>query len=343
MNGAEELLNDIAEREEALQESKRCLELKLGLEAARDHAVLSIPLGGKLLEEALAASTGVAEAEKEAEEAEKMLSLWRCDEEKLGKIMENLKNDTDKIRSLSIRLGAMIYEQCSFSLLDKETYRIVYDDIEEDRKLETAEDAPFFQRLLGSGKAKMRKMGDESRFVSYALIALDSPAPLAGENSVALLSSLKDAHAEKSGHEEEKKALLEKLQSERERGKAAERSISFHADRIRSLKKTEEDAFVSYGSYLFDKGHSWIDKDTPASLLDILEQLLDISREQEALSKEKERIEREARADDYRALIESEEGKILVLEKEKERIDREIAQIKKEIDSLKVRIERLGL
>ncbi len=343
MNGAEELLNEIAEREEALRESIRCVELKLGIAATKNHEVLSIPLGGKLLEEALSASKNVSEAEREEEEAEKILAIWREDEEKLSESIEKIKGISEDIRNLSIRLGAMIYEQCSFSLLDKEAYRIVYDDIDEDRKLEMSEDTPFFARILGSGKAKMRKLGEESRFISYADLALKSSSPLSSENALAMLSSLRQLDEEKKEKESAKNSFVQKLKGEREKGKAAERSISFHAEIIRGLKKSEEEAFVRYGSYLYDKGQNWIDKDTPSSLLDIIEELLKLHREQESLTAEKERIEREGRADDYRALIESEEGKILVLEKEKERIEREIAQIKKEIESLRIRIERLGL
>ena len=55
------------------------------------------------------------------------------------------------------------------------------------------------------------------------------------------------------------------------------------------------------------------------------------------------RLKKEAKADDYKALIEEEKAKILILQKEKERIDQQIAQIENEIERLEGSIDRLSL
>ena len=341
MSAIDELLGEIEERNASVMERIRDAEMKLGIAAAAEHEVLALRVGGKLLEAAFSAAQTVSEAEKEEAEARTFLEDFRNRETRLETLTEEERNAENEIRHLSIRLGAMIYEQCSFSLLDRGAYRIVYDDVEEDRKLEAKDDSSILSRLLGSGKARMRKLGEESRFISYASAALESSSPVDGENANAVLSELRALKEKKAGLGAEIAAEQKALGDDREKARMLERGVETAASRIAGLRKTEEEALVSYGSYLYDKGSEWIDKDTPSSILDILEELLRLHGEHDSVLAEKDRLEREAKADDYRAMIESEEGKIMVLEKEKERIDREIAAIEKEIEALKARIARL--
>ena len=49
------------------------------------------------------------------------------------------------------------------------------------------------------------------------------------------------------------------------------------------------------------------------------------------------------KADDYKAQIEEERAKILILQKEKERIDLQISQIQAEIDRLEGTVDRLSM
>ena len=59
------------------------------------------------------------------------------------------------------------------------------------------------------------------------------------------------------------------------------------------------------------------------------------------LLSERARLGREAKADDLRALLESEEGKLRILRRERERIDGEIAEIEREAERLRGNIEKL--
>lgn len=343
MSAIDELLSEIEEKEVSIRENIRSLELRLGTEAASQHEALGLKVGSKLLEAALSVSAELSEAEAKQASSDEFLSEYRKAEDGLEEVLRALTSLDSEMRCLSIRLGAMIYEQCSFSLLDKETFRVVYDDVEEDRKIEKSTGSTILSRIFGSGKAKVRKMGEEGRFVSYAEIALAAGIPLNGENANAVLEELKGLRKAKEEKEKEKTRIQSYLSGNKEKSRQTERGIELSSSRITALKENEEEALVSYGSYLYDKGSEWIDKDTPSEILDTLEALLHLHNEHDSILSEKDRLDREAKADDYRAMIESEEGKIMVLEKEKERIDREIAEIRNEIDVLRNKIERLKI
>ena len=342
MSAVEELSVEIEEKERTIREKIRNAEMRLGATAIKYKEMLGLHVGGRLLEAALEASSFVCEAEAADRNTKIFLEEFRKDQSDLEDKLNDEKAREAELRRLSIRLGAMIYEQCSFSLLDKEAYRVVYDDVEEDRKLEKDSSGTFLSKILGSGKARMRKMGEEGRFISYSEIAVKSGSPVDGENAVSMLNMIVSLQEKKVQEEKEIDALQKKIADSREKARTAEKGIPGSDDNIRKLRKNEEEAVVSYGSYLYDKGAEWVDKDTPSDILDLLEELLHLHGEHDEVLSEKERLDREAKADDYRAMIESEEGKIMVLEKEKERIDREIAEIKKEIEVLRMRIERLG-
>ncbi len=343
MGAIDELLGEIEEKEKSIKESIRSEELKLGILAVSLREVLGLKLGARLLESSLEASAALLAEEQSVDNSSAYLSSYRSDEEKKAALLREKNRTAEDERRLSIRLGAMIYEECSFSLLDKDFFRVVYDDVEADRRLEKTSDDSFFSRIFGTGKAKMRKLGEESRFISYASIALASSRPLGSDSANALLADLVKLREQRKKIDEEITALESRLENEKERAKNAEHEILEGNGKITGLKKAEEDAFVSYGSYLYDRGSEWIDKDTPSEILDVLESLLRLHGDWDSVIADKDRVEREAKADDYRAMIESEEGKIMVLEKEKERIDREIDEIKGEIDVLRNKIERLGL
>ncbi len=341
MSAIDELLGEIEEKEGIIKENIRNSELQLGVLAVSQHEVLGLHIGSKLLDAALAASAALEEAEHDFDTLEAFLAEHMAMESDLEETLQSIRKLDEETRHLSIRLGAMIYEQCSFSLLDKEAYRVVYDDVETDKKLEADSSASVISRIFGSGKAKVRKIGEEGRFISYADIALKSGSPLDGENASAVLHSLVEKKQQRAVLEDKKTEIQLKIAEDREKARNAENTREQDAERIKGLQKKEEDALVSYGSYLYDKGSEWIDKDTPSEILDALENLLHLHNEEDSVLSEKERLEREAKADDYRAMIESEEGKIMILEKEKERIDREIAEIRKEIEVLRGRIDRL--
>ena len=207
MSAVEELSVEIEEKERTIREKIRNAEMRLGATAIKYKEMLGLHVGGRLLEAALEASSFVCEAEAADRNTKIFLEEFRKDQSDLEDKLNDEKAREAELRRLSIRLGAMIYEQCSFSLLDKEAYRVVYDDVEEDRKLEKDSSGTFLSKILGSGKARMRKMGEEGRFISYSEIAVKSGSPVDGENAVSMLNMIVSLQEKKV---QEEKAGLQK-------------------------------------------------------------------------------------------------------------------------------------
>ena len=148
-----------AENERMIEASTmklKSLSYSLGVSAE----ALSIGSGSRLLEDC---RTAVSLREKAEEELEEVKSFIASYEEKTA--MKNAaereeKDVRNEMRSLSIRLGAALYEQCSFSLLDKDRFRQIYEDITKEGEAKKG----FFSRFT-------RRSRDD-RFLSYAESAL---------------------------------------------------------------------------------------------------------------------------------------------------------------------------
>ena len=119
-------------------------------------------------------------------------------------------------------------------------------------------------------------------------------------------------------------------------------SIAESTSVIEKLGKSEEEAEAEIGRFFFDRGGDWIDETTPQEALDSVEKMLLSANRTEELRKNLDKLERSAKRDEYNALIESEEGKIKVLEEDKARLDAEIEEMKAEIARLRREIDKLG-
>ena len=129
MSAKEELEGEISAREADIRERIRNACLSLGIKAAREHEMLGFSVGGSLLDAALKATDDRRAAEENGRAIHSFLESFHADEETLSAALEEARNAEAVIRRLSIRLGALIYEQCSFSLLDRNEFSTVYEDI----------------------------------------------------------------------------------------------------------------------------------------------------------------------------------------------------------------------
>ena len=141
----------------------------------------------------------------------------------------------------------------------------------------------------------------------------------------------------------ERDALLASLESDSDSYREMVRtSIAESTSVIEKLEKSEEEAEAEIGRFFFDRGGDWIDETTPQEALDSVEKMLLSANRTEELRKNLDKLERAAKRDEYNALIESEEGKIKVLEEDKARLDAEIEEMKAEIARLRREIDKLG-
>ena len=301
-----------------------------------------------LREETESLRTRLDDIRKRRKEEEKKLSIMKetvssyeerkARKEALEGLIEKSKAES---KELSVRLGAAIYEQCSFSIPDKTVFAAVYSDLAEDNRLEESSSSPFM-RILNHGKAALRKMGRDSRYASYASIALSSSAELEG-NAFALKGQIEDIKKEEAEMTAERDALLASLESDSDSySEMVRTSIAESTSVIEKLGKSEEEAEAEIGRFFFDRGGDWIDETTPQEALDSVEKMLLSANRTEELRKNLDKLERSAKRDEYNALIESEEGKIKVLEEDKARLDAEIEEMKAEIARLRLEIDKLG-
>ncbi len=138
-----------------------------------------------------------------------------------------------------------------------------------------------------------------------------------------LISEISKLRLQYSSQEEKAVMLKRKLDS---------------AEFIRTYEEDDEDRAeklrISYGAYLFENGHKWIDENTPEPLLDIVSALLE-NEEKIAEEKEKEKAEENlGKAQDIDALISDNLMKIDALEAEKAKLDAKINDLRFEIKSL---------
>lgn len=293
--------------------------------------------------------TRLDDIRKRRKEEEKKLSIMKetvssyeerkARKEALEGLIEKSKAES---KELSVRLGAAIYEQCSFSIPDKTVFAAVYSDLAEDNRLEESSSSPFM-RILNHGKAALRKMGRDSRYASYASIALSSSSAELEGNAFALKGQIEDIKKEEAEMTAERDALLASLESDSDSYREMVRtSIAESTSVIEKLGKSEEEAEAEIGRFFFDRGGDWIDETTPQEALDSVEKMLLSANRTEELRKNLDKLERSAKRDEYNALIESEEGKIKVLEEDKARLDAEIEEMKAEIARLRREIDKLG-
>lgn len=302
-----------------------------------------------LREETESLRTRLDDIRKRRKEEEKKLSIMKetvssyeerkARKEALEGLIEKSKAES---KELSVRLGAAIYEQCSFSIPDKTVFAAVYSDLAEDNRLEESSSSPFM-RILNHGKAALRKMGRDSRYASYASIALSSSSAELEGNAFALKGQIEDIKKEEAEMTAERDALLASLESDSDSYREMVRtSIAESTSVIEKLGKSEEEAEAEIGRFFFDRGGDWIDETTPQEALDSVEKMLLSANRTEELRKNLDKLERSAKRDEYNALIESEEGKIKVLEEDKARLDAEIEEMKAEIARLRREIDKLG-
>ena len=317
-----------AENERMIEASTmklKSLSYSLGVSAE----ALSIGPGSRLLEDC---RTAVSLREKAEEELEEVKSFIAGYEEKTA--MKNAaereeKDVRNEMRSLSIRLGAALYEQCSFSLLDKDRFRQIYEDITKEGEAKKG----FFSRFT-------RRSRDD-RFLSYAESALRDGAWAgiqgSAEELVAEIQEMQRRDAELVGRITELSGYLN--DNKQSFSTSVKQGLADSRRNLANLRAEEEKKFISFGYYLYENGSEWVSEDTPPEILDALQALLTEHDRYNALLDKRKILKKKERVDGVKAMIESEEKKIRILEAEKARIESEIESINEEVARLRIRLD----
>ena len=332
MSAREELLK---ENEESIRECEgriSALMLSLGRKGVENASSLSLSVGQRLLAECY---DRIAERRK-AEERLASIRNASAEHEGRRKSLAEKNREREELRKrlgeLEGRLGAIIYERCTFSLLDKSLYACVYRDIEREGK----EKGRFRLKPL-------QEAGQRRRFVRYARLAESDEGMRDLDGNAALtVSEIMEVKESLERLEGERKSLSSIINAKRHSYRAMSHGGIERAEKsLSDCIRRENEAIEGYGSQLYDKGALWIGEDTPSPMLSDLQAILNEKRLLDRLLSERARLGREAKADDLRALLESEEGKLRILRRERERIDGEIADIEREAERLRWNIEKL--
>ena len=341
----EELFRETEERIEDTTEVLRSFFHDLGEAVYKDQSVLPISMGVSLLEEVKKSENEMNQAFVSREEDKEFITQFDEIKERKTIVDDEMENLREEERELRLRIGALIYEQCSLGLLDRDRFSSVYADSDEEKKLsEKAEGKSIISRLSSRSALSRLKRSDNARYLDYSsLVDVEENAvSLSGGNAVTLVKKLEEIKEKRSILFQEKEDKEYFLSQNISRRRLLEKGgVEKDDERVEDSQVAYKEALINYGNYLYDRGGSWIGETTPSEILDILQKIIEIQNEYRELNERKQRLQKEAKADDYKALIEEEKEKIKILLGEREKINMQIEDIEKEIKRLESLVDRL--
>lgn len=336
------------ETEDKIDETTRSLRkhfYDLGFILFNNPDILPYGMGVSLVKASKEAYQALEEARKTKLEDENLIKEYEEKKEKKIEADNTLEILRPKEKEIRLRIGALIYEQCSLSLLPRDNFSSVYFDADREKELvEKSTQGSFFSKFRASSELSLFRKNDKNRYYDYSSCIDDekNASLIKSEKAQSLIGELFKIKREK---ETLSRTILEAekyLEDTAQRYRILEKS---GIEKDSSLLEERENAFkeciINYGNYLYDRGGSWIGENTPAEILDIFEKILESQKKYSHLNECRKQLEKEAKADDYKALIESEKEKIRILTEEKDRIDKQITEIEKEIERLETLLKRL--
>lgn len=345
MISREELFRETEERIDDVTGKLRSHFFDLGIILFRNPDILPANMGVSLVKAAREAEKKKETAEKKREDDASFMKEY--DSRKALKIEKDEALETLRLkeRETRLKLGALIYEQCSLSLLPRENFSAVYDDADAEKALsEKAHSASFWARLKSSSELKRIRHNDGTRYLDYSSFADDekNAVLITGEKGQALVEELGKIKDERANLREEVESLEEFLSSSVTRRRSLDKGeIDEDESQVEEYRNAFDECIINYGNYLYDRGGSWIGESTPPEVLDVIQLILENQNEYSRLVRRRTQLQKEAKADDYKTMIEEEREKIRILEDEKKRIDRQIDEINREIDRLEGIVEKL--
>ena len=341
----EELFRETEEKIEDTTEVLRSYFHDLGEAIYKDQSVLPAPMGVSLLEEVKKAENDMNQAFASREDDKEFITQFDEIKERKTVVDDEMERLREEERDLRLRIGALIYEQCSLGLLDRDRFSSVYADSDEEKKLsEKAEGKSIISRLSSRSALSRLKRSDNSRYLDYSSLVDDeeNAVSLSGGNAVTLVNKLEEIKEKRANLFQEKEDKDYYLSQNISRRRLLEKGgVEKDDERVEDSQVAYKEALINYGNYLYDRGGSWIGETTPSEILDILQKIIEIQNEYRELNERKQRLQQEAKADDYKALIEEEKEKIKILLGEREKIDMQIEDIEKEIKRLESLVDRL--
>lgn len=346
MSSREQLLQEVETKIEDTTERLRSYFHDLGEAVYLNQEILPVQMGVKLLEE----TRNNEKASKEAKEKVKELELFiaEYDDKKGKKSLLDTEKESLRLeeKNVRMRLGALIYEQCSLGILDRTKFGSVYEDADNEKSLseKKSQAKGFWERFTSHSQLSRMKRNDESRYMDYSSLAdnQETASLITGEKGEALTKRLFEIKAERDEITAESSDLEVFLEENNYKRRELERGGMEKArSSSEELSNTFRECLINYGNYLYDRGATWIGEGTPSAVLDVLQMIIEAQNEYASLQNRRAQLQREAKADDYRAMIDDERAKIRILENEREKIGLQIEEIQREIERLEGMVEKL--
>ncbi len=345
MTKREELFQETEEKIDDTTRRLRTHFFNLGIMLFRNPDILPSEMGVSLVKASSDAEKAYLEAEEKKKEDEEFIRTYDSRKERKIEVDDTIETLRLQEREDRLMLGALIYEQCSLDLLPREKFSAVYDDADSEKALnEKTRSKSFWSRLRSSSALNRLKRSDRMRYLDYSCFADsdENALSISGEKAQNLISALREIREKRGKLQKEEEELEEFLSSSLQRRKnLGKGGMEEDESSCGERKNAFDECIINYGNYLYDRGGSWIDENTPAEVLDLLQLILECQGEYSRLKRRLEQLNKEAKADDYKAMIDEEREKIRILEMEKGRIDTQIEEIRREIERLEGLVERL--
>lgn len=335
---------DSVDRIEEKSNELRLLFLRLGsFMSSLDEKV---PVGRSMLDRVISLSSEIEKEELALEKERGLESERERDQGQIDEIDQKLKGIPSREKEMLSRLGAIIYELSSLSLLKRDLFSSSYIMREEEEGIRASLSSKN-PMVRGMGRLKLRafEAKREERFYEIGREAIEKgtyyyvDSEKARGISSEILEEKRDRE-ELLGKKTDLELRLSEIDDEIKELKGSDRSSL--KEKIDDRKIDYNEALISYGNYLYEKGESWIDENTPPEALDIIEEIIKRQDEYSQIKKKKKDEERVIKREEIKTLIREEEDKLRILEGEKSRIESQMSDIKKEIKRLEGQILRMG-
>ncbi len=324
---------------ETLYASMRTLAHKLADDFS--HEDVEIIIAPTMRQSALEKEQAFNEMKAKREEFLKTLSEREEGKEAAGQERILQKERIKRFEAIRLSLGAIAFEQAGWKEADSKLKELIKPYIERFTSLsEQVEEKKGFFRFIAESKFRRLKKHQDREFsaIMDILEKEDSLSLLTGDRASALLREYKQL----SSSIEEGHRKLKAFAADTEDSAAfSDNELSRIDDELKLLEEEYEEAFISYGFYLFENGAKWITANTAESELDLISEMLECQNQLDFQNKLIQMKKDQIAIDDFNAIIENNYKTISALRSEIERIERQIADVDEENRVLYGKIQKL--
>lgn len=338
----QEILKEIGEIQaeiELLYASMRTLAHKLANDFS--HADSEIIIAPTMRQSALEKERAFNEVKERRKSVMDALSEMEAGKEAEGRERAHQKELIKSFEAVRLSLGAVAFEQALWAESNPRIKELLTPFVERFTTLsKQAADNKGLSRFFARYKLGRLKKHQDREFsaITSLLEKEDALALLSGERAFSLVSEHKRLSF--AIKEAEKRISVFKRKKEGDEG-ISDTELSRIDDELKVLEDEYDEAFISYGFYLFENGAKWITENTAEKELDLISEMLECQKQLDYNNKLIQMRKDQIAIDDFNAIIKQNHKTISALRSEIERIEHQIADVEEENSVLFCKIEKL--